>query len=212
MKHSVPILPVAALAALAACSSPQSPARTDGVVAAATSSSISLATSSGDTLTFNTAQAGRNIAGDLKAGDSVCVYYHGKYSAGMAADSLFRYDRPDSAEVRSYEGVLPAASCPGIRYTLTVRAPRHSGDGTFDLSLTYLEAEDGKDRTFRYSGRRWTQRGMPGNNDATIWQLVADGSGEKFNFLVESDSVLVLLNEQGERISSELDYTLRRTR
>lgn len=212
MKHIIPILPVAALAALAACSSPQGETCAEGVVAAASPTSVSLATSSGDTLTFSTAQGSRGPASELKPGDSVCVYYQGAYSTGMTADSLVRNGQPVLAEVRSYEGVLPAASCPGIRYVLTVRAPRHSGDGTFDLSLTYLEAEDGKDQTFRYTGRRWTQRGMPGDNDATIWQLVADDSGEKFNFLVESDSVLVLLNEQGERISSEQDYTLRRTR
>lgn len=212
MKHIIPILPVAALTALAACSSPQGETCAEGVVTAASPTSVSLATSSGDTLTFSTAQGSHGPASELEPGDSVCVYYQGAYSTGMTADSLVRNGQPVLAEVRSYEGVLPAASCPGIRYTLTVRAPRHSGDGTFDLSLTYLEAEDGKDQTFRYTGRRWTQRGMPGDNDATIWQLVADDSGEKFNFLVESDSVLVLLNERGERISSELDYTLRRTR
>ena len=37
-----------------------------------------------------------------------------------------------------YEGVLPAADCPGIRYQVYVRHRGYSGDGHFLLRLTYL--------------------------------------------------------------------------
>ena len=112
-----------------------------------------------------------------------------------------------------YEGILPAADCPGIRYTLTLRHREHSGDGTFQLQMTYLEAEDGKDVTFSYTGRRLTLRGIPSDADATVWQLLVDGKEkEVFNFLCEDDQTLTLLNKDFEKNDSQLNYSLERTK
>lgn len=110
----------------------------------------------------------------------------------------------------TYEGLLPAASGPGIRYRLTVRHREHSGDGTFLLALTYLEAENGQDRTFSYSGSRYTLRGMAGDPNATVWQLVADNNRDTFYFQAENDQRLTLLNSQLERPQTTLNYTLER--
>ena len=147
------------------------------------------------------------------------VFYGGEYSKGMSADSVVLYPRQDRADdalgsflVCTYEGILPAASCPGIRYTLTVRNREHSGDGTFSLTLTYLEAENGQDSSFLYTGKRFTQRGTPDDNDTTVWQFVTDDGKDTFNFLVESDSALILLNDRFERNDSEQNHTLVRIR
>ena len=111
-----------------------------------------------------------------------------------------------------YEGILPAADCPGIRYTLTLRHREHSGDGTFQLQMTYLEAEDGKDVTFSYTGRRLTLRGIPSDADATVWQLLVDGKEkDTFNFLRDDDQTLTLLNKDFEKNDSQLNYSLKRT-
>ena len=61
--------------------------------------------------------------------------------------------------LRTYEGLLPAADGPGIRYELTLENREHSGDGTYRLAMTYLEAENGRDTTFFSSGRWGTLRG-----------------------------------------------------
>ena len=111
-------------------------------------------------------------------------------------------------ETLVFEGLLPAASGPGIVYNLRVSSPRHSGDGTFRLSLTYKEAEDGQDKTFTYSGRRYTQRGIPGHNDATVWQMVTDDKQEIFNFLLQDRETLILLNDQFEVPQSKQNYAL----
>ena len=111
-------------------------------------------------------------------------------------------------ETLVFEGLLPAASGPGIVYNLHVSSPRHSGDGTFRLSLTYKEAEDGQDKTFTYSGRRYTQRGIPGHNDATVWQMVTDDKQEIFNFLLQDRETLILLNDQFEVPQSKQNYAL----
>ena len=109
---------------------------------------------------------------------------------------------------QTYEGTLPAADGPGIRYTLTVRHQEHSGDGTFSLDMTYLEAENGKDATYTYTGRRYTQRGIPGDDNATVWQLVSEDGDDIFNFLVEDSLTITLLNMDFQKNDTELNYSL----
>lgn len=110
-----------------------------------------------------------------------------------------------------YEGMLPAADGPGIRYRLHVRHREHSGDGQFLLQLTYLEAENGLDAVFTYMGKRNTLRGIPDNNDATVWQFVSDNGESIFNFLYGADGqTLTLLNERFEVPESELNYSLKK--
>lgn len=112
-------------------------------------------------------------------------------------------------QVRTYEGLLPCASCPGIRYTLTVRNREYSGDGSFWLLLTYLDAEQGEDRSFVYTGKRFTQRGIPNDNNATVWQLVADDGETIFNFLYEDEKTLIRLNDKFEKSKTNLNYSLK---
>ena len=79
--------------------------------------------------------------------------------------------------------------------------------------MTYLEAEDGKDITFSYTGRRLTLRGIPSDADATVWQLLVDGKEKDvFNFLREDDQTLTLLNKDFEKNDSQLNYSLKRTK
>lgn len=110
-----------------------------------------------------------------------------------------------------YEGVLPAADCPGIKYQLHVRHREHSGDGNFLLRMTYLEAEDGKDAVYNYIGKRTTQRGIPTVSDAIVWQLTPDNDNSTYNFLYDAGKqTLTLLDKQFEPIKSELNYTLKK--
>ncbi len=110
-----------------------------------------------------------------------------------------------------YEGVLPAASCCGIKYQLSIKHRAHSGDGTFHLLMTYLEAENGKDVTFTFAGNRNTQRGTPFDKDATVWQLIDNDKKEIFNFLYVDENTLTLLNDQFEKSRTKLNYSLKRT-
>ena len=114
-------------------------------------------------------------------------------------------------EHRTYVGDLPSASGSGILYRLTINNRQYSGDGTFHLSLTYKGADSGKDKTFEYSGKRFTQRGIPGDDNATVWQCVSDNKRNIFNFLRENDSTLLLLNDKFEKPESKLNYRLNYT-
>ncbi|MCM1373112.1 MAG: copper resistance protein NlpE N-terminal domain-containing protein [Bacteroides sp.] len=117
----------------------------------------------------------------------------------------------EKMETHVYEGLLPAASGPGIEYVLTIHSCQHSGDGTFTLALTYKEAEDGKDKTFTYTGKRMTLRGIPEDDNATVWQCISEDGKETFNFLREDENKLTLLNDQFEKPQTQLNYSLTRT-
>ena len=85
-------------------------------------------------------------------------FINGLWTIEQRGEVIYREDSSaaDSSlgdwQERTYEGVLPAADTPGIRYTLTVRNREYSGDGTFVLAMTYLEAGNGKDETVTYTG------------------------------------------------------------
>lgn len=114
-------------------------------------------------------------------------------------------------EEEYYEGVLPAASCLGIRYQFTIRHRSYSGDGTYHLAMTYLEAEKGKDLTFESIGKQLTQRGTSEDSDATVWQLIDDNGKHEANFVYEPmNQTLTLLTKDFKRIESSLDYSLKR--
>lgn len=124
-------------------------------------------------------------------------------------DSLKIDPQLGDLKTRAYQGVVPAASCPGIDYTLVIYSQENSGDGVYKLSQRYIEAEDGKDVVFTTYGRRYTLRGDAENKNAVVYQLVPFDSKECVNLLLLSDDNLELLNNKFERPKSKLNYTLR---
>lgn len=75
---------------------------------------------------------------------------------------------------------------------LTVTSREYSGDGRFRLLVTDpLTGEENE-----YEGSRFTQRGIPSDADATVWQLRPDDNNSViYNFLYSSgSSTLTLLN------------------
>ena len=139
----------------------------------------------------------------------------GVWTISQRGTEIYRQNKTEAdsslgaVQTLTYEGLLPCADCPGIRYDLTIRSREHSGDGTFTLSQTYLEAEDGKDVTFVTNGKRLTLKGIPGDDNATVWQLVSDNGDEVMNFLCENDSTLTLLGDDFTKAESELNYSLK---
>lgn len=130
----------------------------------------------------------------------------------IASQSKFDADASlGSWEEECYEGMLPAASCPSIRYRLTVRHRSHGGDGYYHLAMTYLEAENGKDVVYESLGRLVTQCGTPDDKDAIVWQLIGDDGNVEANFLyVPMNQTLTMLQKNFMKIESSLNYTLKR--
>lgn len=141
----------------------------------------------------------------------------GRWKVTDRVKVLFEQPQSDADEslgmwtTSRYEGILPAADGPGIRYQLALRHRQHSGDGSFLLRLTYLEAENGQNVTFAYTGKRLTQRGTPEAPNATVWQLIADQGEDVYNFLQEKDGQsLTLLNRDFKKKQLPLNYTLKK--
>lgn len=141
----------------------------------------------------------------------------GRWTVTDREKVLFEQPQSDADEslgmwtTSRYEGILPAADCPGILYQLALRHRQHSGDGSFLLRLTYLEAENGRDVAFVYTGKRLTQRGTPEDPDATVWQLIADQGEDVYNFLQEKDGQsLTLLDRDFRKSRLPLNHTLKK--
>jgi copper homeostasis protein (lipoprotein) len=98
----------------------------------------------------------------------------------------------------TFEGILPCASCPGIQTELQLK-----DDATFVLLSTYLEAEEGSDRTFADIGR-WAL-----TVDGTVL-ILRTGSSDTRRFRVAAADTLHMLSQDGQPIDSDLSYVLTR--
>ena len=63
----------------------------------------------------------------------------------------------------------PMTDSRAVHCNLTITHRQHSGDGRFVMRVTDLTMG----KTEEYAGRRFTQRGIPSDNDATVWQLTS---------------------------------------
>ena len=138
----------------------------------------------------------------MLSSDSLTVGKHGMYER--------RYYRPGNGPVLSetYKGILPAASCPGIEYTVTVFHFKNNGDGVFHAALKYLEAEEGKDVTYDICGRQYTLKGHEQDPNAVVLQLISYDGTTIMNFQKFGDRI-EMLDQNIRPIKSELNYTLK---
>lgn len=75
------------------------------------------------------------------------------------------------------------------------------------MDATYLEAENGKDKTFSSTGKRKVKHGTPSNSEAIVYELIPSDGDMAFYFQAEGDS-LTLLNQELQKAASDLNYTL----
>lgn len=104
---------------------------------------------------------------------------------------------------RIYEGGLPGSDCS----MLVIRNREHSGDGTF-LWERRIYSSGVEEEVSVCSGRLFTLRGSADDENAVVWQLVAD-DGLVFNFcLSDSGQQLVALNARFERLEDGTSFQL----
>lgn len=111
-------------------------------------------------------------------------------------DSIPVTPRADSALVETFAGTSltgPDAS----EWHLSVMHARHSGDGTFRLTI---KREGTAPDT--YTERRYTLRGTDEDINATVWQCLVD-TANYFNFLLRDDSTLVFLPRDSRNKETE---------
>jgi copper homeostasis protein (lipoprotein) len=93
---------------------------------------------------------------------------------------------------QSYRGILPCADCGGVDTLLSLEQ-----DGTFVLQETYLATRDGN-KTFASQGN-WVRTGDQ--------LLLSVANGER-RYFRQMGSGLRMLDQQGNAITSSLNYTL----
>lgn len=125
-------------------------------------------------------------------------------------DSLVIHEGAGDVICDTYKGILPAASCTGIEYIITIYHQKASGDGVFHAKLNYLDAENGNDKCFNIYGRQYTLRGDSNNKNSTVIQLVSFNDDEIMNFIKHNDKITMLDRELKE-IKSDLNYSLKKT-
>ncbi|MCD7938426.1 MAG: copper resistance protein NlpE [Tannerellaceae bacterium] len=110
-----------------------------------------------------------------------------------------------------YEGVLPAADGPGIRYELDIWKQEESDEGVFWLSTTYLGDQGEEDHTYVSEGYlHITPRIYEGNNEKVYSLAPLDGSTPLY-FVLDGEDLTMLDRLMGH-ISSKtnLNYTLKK--
>lgn len=105
-----------------------------------------------------------------------------------------------------YEGLTPCADCPGIIQRLTLTSSEEgSAEGTFELSLTYLERNV---EPFIETGVWTTERGTPTDPDAVVVALYREGADEPQRLRRLDATSLRFLSMDGTEIDSSLPFTL----
>ena len=103
-----------------------------------------------------------------------------------------------------YEGVLPAADCPGIIYSLTLNANVEGSDTLFMLKQTYLEAgENGENISFELQGVQRMREGK-------YIQLQPDNGESQMNFCQVDDNTIRYVDANFQPIANGLNYDLKR--
>lgn len=109
-------------------------------------------------------------------------------------------------KVEVYSGVMPAADCAGIRYTIKMDFDddRNYTDGDYDMTQVYLQGDstaiggvaDGK--TFVSEGDFEVKTGMPGKPDVKYVVMTPDkkyaATAPTMYFVIDSDSTMTMVN------------------
>lgn len=145
----------------------------------------------------------------------------GTKSDQTAADSLAMststsMSNPTMEEVQVWEGVLPAADGPGIRYVLTLNTMANANDTTYILDMTYLDADGkGKDKTVTSKGKpEVVKRAIKDRANRTVTRkglkLRPNDGSQPVYFVIANDTTLTLCNDSLQESQSDLNYDIYR--
>ena len=135
-------------------------------------------------------------------------------AAEAEADSLaIEAMSPTVEATEVYEGTLPAADGPGIRYVLTLNTLANATDTTYTLDVTYLDAEGkGKDKTFTSKGKPVKVEKTVKDKKKTAIKLNPSDGSEPVYFVIANDTTLTLADDSLEVSESDLNYNIIRVK
>ena len=124
---------------------------------------------------------------------------------GKTAEAMDNVDSTETMDSLRFQGEVPAADGPGIKYTVTL-----AGDSakTFTLEEVYLQAKDGKDDTKSYTGQVEVIKKDVKGQPVTAYKLAMDKDNALY-LLVKDDATLRVVNDQLEEAASANNYDLK---
>lgn len=108
-----------------------------------------------------------------------------------------------------YEGILPCADCSGVKTTLDIYVEYEDPNPPYVITETFLGASD--TATVVTEGTYNTLRGIESDPDATVWELDYNNHEGLRYFLNVGYETVRMLSKERKEISSDLNYTLKRT-
>ena len=115
----------------------------------------------------------------------------------------------DAAAASVFEGILPAADGPGIRYVLSVENMNTDEAGAYTLVTTYLDAKGaGKDDSFTSKGTKQFIKKNVDNQQKTAIKLTPENGDAPVYFIVVNDTTLRLVGEDLKEMDGKLNYDL----
>lgn len=123
----------------------------------------------------------------------------GATSEAAANDSL-------AMDTLYFEGVVPAADGPGIRYEIALA---QDGTNVARIAETYLEGNEGKDTTYLYEGMTETVD-VPALGEGAKGIKFTTANGDAYHFWMKNDSTISLVNSEWEASPADSLYTLKR--
>ena len=124
-------------------------------------------------------------------------------------ESIVAIAEDQGSAVIVYEGLLPAADGPGIRYVLSVDSIAPDRESDYMLVMTYLDAEgDGKDRSFTSKGKKQVFQKKVNDKQKTICKLIPDDGDDPVYFVVLNDTTLRLVNDSLQEATSGFNYDI----
>lgn len=111
----------------------------------------------------------------------------------------------DQLAPATYRGLLPAADCSGIDYTLTLNDSIVGADTLYALRTIYIDGE-GADNDITFDERGRQQQFSHGSNRG--YRLTSDAGDPTVYFVIVNDSTLRLCDSTLTAQPSELNYDL----
>ena len=140
-------------------------------------------------------------------------------ACGNCGDTACGNDRGHDGIDKVYTGVIPAADCDGIRYTLTLDYDHDDNDGDYRLVETYLRGDSTAMIGYRDIATFYSEGDfrVKKQGEKTYLELVKDAKDSSAGsidtpiyFVVDSDSTITLANDQLEVPQTPgLNYTLK---
>ncbi len=117
-----------------------------------------------------------------------------------AVMEIVEADSTGLVDMWAYEGIVPSMTNKqdSVAYLVIITQKLDSVNGVYQMTTTYITAEDSiRQKVINSRGRKLAHRGTAQDKNAAVYKLVPDsGSNQTVNLWVESDTTVVLLDNQ----------------